>query len=136
MVFSSMVLVIFFFWLFLLIFFVLGIVLQPQGDHIELHQKRHGRRPDYEEQKRKREAREVKKRSQQARKVCRGCHPLLGSFASLSLHLPFVKCFVLGSCNWWSRLCLFDFVAAQLLGAKGKRFTKKRYDEKAQMKKT
>ncbi|GJN31762.1 hypothetical protein PR202_gb20220 [Eleusine coracana subsp. coracana] len=63
----------------------------PQGDHIELHQKRHGRRPDYEERKRKREAREVKKRSQQARK---------------------------------------------LLGAKGKRFAKKQYAEKAQMKKT
>ncbi|KAF8774927.1 hypothetical protein HU200_005150 [Digitaria exilis] len=51
------------------------------GDHIELHQKRHGKRLDYEERKRKRQARE-------------------------------------------------------LLGAKGKRFAKKRYAEKAQMKKT
>jgi len=63
----------------------------PQGDHIELHQKRHGRRLDYEERKRKREAREVHKRSKDARK---------------------------------------------LLGAKGKRFAKKQYAEKAQMKKT
>jgi ribosome biogenesis protein NSA2 len=31
---------------------------------------------------------------------------------------------------------LFNFVAMQLLGAKGKRFAKKRYAEKAQMKKT
>ena len=53
----------------LLNFPVLCIVLQPQGDYIELHQKRHGRRPDYEERKRKREAREVHKRSKDARKV-------------------------------------------------------------------
>uniref|UniRef100_A0A453AQJ1 Ribosome biogenesis protein NSA2 homolog n=1 Tax=Aegilops tauschii subsp. strangulata TaxID=200361 RepID=A0A453AQJ1_AEGTS len=64
---------------------------QPQGDYIELHQKRHGRRMDYEERKRKKEARAVKKNSKDARK---------------------------------------------LLGAKGKRFAKKRYAEKAQMKKT
>nr|CAB3455299.1 unnamed protein product [Digitaria exilis] len=63
----------------------------PQGDHIELHQKRHGKRLDYEERKRKRQAREVHRRSKDARK---------------------------------------------LLGAKGKRFAKKRYAEKAQMKKT
>ncbi|CAM0907393.1 unnamed protein product [Alopecurus aequalis] len=65
--------------------------LQPQGDYIELHQKRHGRRLDYEERKRKKEARAVKKNSKEAR---------------------------------------------NLLGAKGKRFAKKRYAEKAQMKKT
>ncbi|KAK1677986.1 hypothetical protein QYE76_038834 [Lolium multiflorum] len=64
---------------------------KPQGDYIELHQKRHGRRLDYEERKRKREARSVKKNSKDAR---------------------------------------------NLLGAKGKRFAKKRYAEKAQMKKT
>ncbi|KAG8099132.1 hypothetical protein GUJ93_ZPchr0013g35166 [Zizania palustris] len=63
----------------------------PQGDHIELHQKRHGRRLDYDERKRKREAREVHRRSKEAQK---------------------------------------------LLGAKGKRFAKKRYAEKAQLKKT
>jgi len=63
----------------------------PQGDYIELHQKRHGKRPDFEERKRKREARSVKKISKDAR---------------------------------------------NLLGAKGKRFAKKRYAEKAQMKKT
>ncbi|KAG0546275.1 hypothetical protein BDA96_02G433500 [Sorghum bicolor] len=63
----------------------------PQGDHIELHQKRHGKRLDHEERKRKREAREVHRRSKDAR---------------------------------------------NLLGAKGKRFAKKRYAEKAQMKKT
>jgi len=31
---------------------------------------------------------------------------------------------------------LFNFVVVQLLGAKAKRFAKKRYAEKAQMKKT
>jgi ribosome biogenesis protein NSA2 len=46
-----------------------GIALQPQGDYIELHQKRHGRRLDYDERKRKREAREVHTRSKQAQKV-------------------------------------------------------------------
>jgi hypothetical protein len=43
--------------------------LQPQGDYIDLHQKRHGRRLDYEERKRKKEARAVKKNSKEARNV-------------------------------------------------------------------
>ena len=60
----------------LLNFPVLCIVLQPQGDYIELHQKHHGRRPDYEERKRKRVAREVHKRSEQARKVGSGWLPI------------------------------------------------------------
>ncbi|PWZ12884.1 Ribosome biogenesis protein NSA2, partial [Zea mays] len=68
-----------------------GSAAMPQGDHIELHQKRHGKRLDHEERKRKREAREVHRRSKDAR---------------------------------------------NLIGAKGKRFAKKRYAEKAQMKKT
>lgn len=42
---------------------------QAQGDYIELHQKRHGRRLDYEERKRKKEARQVHKRSKQAQNV-------------------------------------------------------------------
>ncbi|OAY63896.1 Ribosome biogenesis protein NSA [Ananas comosus] len=63
----------------------------PQGDHIELHRKRHGYRPDYFERKRKKEAREVHKRSEYAQKA---------------------------------------------LGIKGKMFAKKRYAEKALMKKT
>ncbi|KAK9156852.1 hypothetical protein Scep_003426 [Stephania cephalantha] len=63
----------------------------PQGDHIELHQKRHGYRLDHFERKRKREAREVHKRSAMAKKA---------------------------------------------LGIKGKMFAKKRYAEKALMKKT
>jgi ribosome biogenesis protein NSA2 len=41
----------------------------PQGDYIDLHRKRHGRRLDYEEKKRKREAREVHKRSKYAQNV-------------------------------------------------------------------
>ncbi len=41
----------------------------PQGDYIELHRKRHGRRLDYEEKKRKRAAREVHKRSKYAQSV-------------------------------------------------------------------
>lgn len=42
---------------------------QPQGDYIELHRKRYGRRPDHFERKRKKDAREVHKRSQIAQKV-------------------------------------------------------------------
>lgn len=42
---------------------------QPQGDHIELHRKRHGYRLDHFERKRKKEAREVHKRSAYAQKV-------------------------------------------------------------------
>ncbi|CAA0822423.1 Ribosomal protein S8e family protein [Striga hermonthica] len=63
----------------------------PQGDHIDLSIKRHGRRFDYHERKRKKEAREVHKRSKQAQNT---------------------------------------------LGIKGKMLAKKRYSEKALMKKT
>lgn len=63
----------------------------PQGDHIELHRKRFGYRPDYFERKRKKDAREVHKRAAFAQKA---------------------------------------------LGIKGKMFAKKRYQEKATMKKT
>mmetsp|Transcript_3285 Transcript_3285/g.9512 ORF Transcript_3285/g.9512 Transcript_3285/m.9512 type:complete len:261 (-) Transcript_3285:187-969(-) len=63
----------------------------PQGEYMDLHRKRHGRRLDYEEKKRKREAREVHKRSKYAQKV---------------------------------------------IGLKAKLFQKKRYAEKATMKKT
>lgn len=41
----------------------------PQNEHIELHQKRHGRRMDYYERKRKRDAREVHKRSEKAQRM-------------------------------------------------------------------
>uniref|UniRef100_M1CU86 Ribosome biogenesis protein NSA2 homolog n=1 Tax=Solanum tuberosum TaxID=4113 RepID=M1CU86_SOLTU len=41
----------------------------PQGDYIELHRKRFGRRPDHFERKRKKDAREVHKRSQIAQKA-------------------------------------------------------------------
>jgi len=41
----------------------------PQGDYIELHQKRFGKRFDYEEKKRKKEAREAHARSKFAKKV-------------------------------------------------------------------
>lgn len=41
----------------------------PQNEHIELHQKRYGRRLDYEERKRKRAAREVHERSDKAKKT-------------------------------------------------------------------
>lgn len=43
----------------------------PQNEHIELHIKRHGRRLDYEERKRKKEARKVKVDSKKA-KTLRG----------------------------------------------------------------
>jgi len=41
----------------------------PQGDYIELHQKRKGKRFDYEERERKRIAREPHKRSEYAQKI-------------------------------------------------------------------
>ncbi|XP_031103267.1 ribosome biogenesis protein NSA2 homolog [Ipomoea triloba] len=41
----------------------------PQGDYIELHRKRHGYRHDHFERKRKKEAREVHKKSQIAQKA-------------------------------------------------------------------
>eukprot|EP00037_Helgoeca_nana_P032843 m.415593 g.415593 ORF g.415593 m.415593 type:complete len:261 (-) comp29689_c0_seq1:285-1067(-) len=41
----------------------------PQNEHIELHRKRHGRRLDYEERKRKRTAREVHENAAKAKKV-------------------------------------------------------------------
>jgi len=63
----------------------------PQGDYIELHRKRNGYRLDHFDRKRKKEAREVHKRSKTAQTA---------------------------------------------LGIKGKQFAKKRYAEKALMKKT
>ena len=41
----------------------------PQNEHIELHRKRHGRRLDYEERKRKKEAREPRVRAATAKKL-------------------------------------------------------------------
>ena len=41
----------------------------PQNEHIDLHRKRHGRRLDYEERKRKKEAREPRVRAQTAKKL-------------------------------------------------------------------
>lgn len=41
----------------------------PQNEHIELHKKRYGQRMDHEERKRKKEAREVHKRAEFARKA-------------------------------------------------------------------
>lgn len=41
----------------------------PQNEYMERHRKLHGRRLDYEERKRKREAREPKKRAATARKL-------------------------------------------------------------------
>ncbi|KAK4801014.1 hypothetical protein SAY86_021501 [Trapa natans] len=64
---------------------------KPQGDYIELHRKRHGYRHDHFRRKRKKEAREVHKRSA---------------------------------------------IAQKALGIKGKMFAKKRYAEKALLKKT
>ena len=41
----------------------------PQGEHIELHRKRHGYRLDYHEKKRKKEARSVHRRAAFAQKA-------------------------------------------------------------------
>lgn len=41
----------------------------PQNEHIELHQKRYGRQLNYEEKKRKKEARSVHKASKTAQKL-------------------------------------------------------------------
>lgn len=50
-------------------FFVFLVSLAAAGDHIDLHRKRHGYRPDYFERKRKKDAREVHKRAAFAQKV-------------------------------------------------------------------
>ncbi|KAK7489265.1 hypothetical protein BaRGS_00019517 [Batillaria attramentaria] len=42
---------------------------RPQNEHIELHRKRHGRRLDYEERKRKKEARQPHEMAKTARKL-------------------------------------------------------------------
>ena len=42
----------------------------PQNEHIELFQKRYGKRFDHEEKTRKREARSVHKKAEYAQKVC------------------------------------------------------------------
>jgi len=41
----------------------------PQNEHIDLHRKRHGRRLDYEEKKRKKEGRMVHEKAQEAKKL-------------------------------------------------------------------
>ncbi len=41
----------------------------PQNEHIELHHKRHGRRLDHEERRRKKEAREPRRRAMKAKKL-------------------------------------------------------------------
>jgi hypothetical protein len=55
------------------LFFVIVVIdfdrLQPQNEHIELHQKRYGRRLDHAERTRKRAAREVHRRSEIAQKL-------------------------------------------------------------------
>lgn len=43
--------------------------LQPQNEHIELHQKRHGRQFNYFEKRRKREARSAHTESARAKKL-------------------------------------------------------------------
>lgn len=54
---------------FRLLFILCCALKQPQGDYIELHRKRNGYRLDHFERKRKKEAREVHKRSEIAQKV-------------------------------------------------------------------
>lgn len=46
-----------------------GAGTMPQGEHIELHRKRYGRRLDHEERMRKKEARSVKKRAAMAQRA-------------------------------------------------------------------
>lgn len=98
--------------------------IQPQGDYIDLHRKRYGYRPDHFERKRKKEARLVHKRSETAQKVNSNPFPL----------------FFVESDNQIGTLSLFCsfgmLVLEQALGIKGKMFAKKRYAEKALMKKT
>ena len=74
---------------------------QPQGDYIALHKKRHGRRLDYEERKRKKEARQVHKRSKQAQNV-------VSPSSNLWFSTTFV-CFVfVDSCLFCGELCAVD----------------------------
>lgn len=45
----------------------------PQGEYMDLHRKRYGRRLDYEEKKRKREAREVTCLQAERLMICTDC---------------------------------------------------------------
>jgi hypothetical protein len=119
--------------------------VQPQGEHIELHRKRHGYRLDHFEKKRKKEAREVHKRSAFAKKVrflrsfpaavWYGFYEIL-HFSLQSVlqhrfgpnHLVFIKSVLSSFCE-----CIFWM---QVLGLKAKLYAKKRFQEKATMKKT
>lgn len=64
------------------LFVICGI--QPQGDYIDLHRKRYGYRPDHFERKRKKEAREVHKRSEIAQKVNSIYSPILPEKSTLN----------------------------------------------------
>lgn len=79
-------------------FFPFSSWLQPQGDHIELHQKRHGKRLDYEERKRKRQAREVHRRSKDARKVL--SHLIIRPRFGVVVYVFLTSCYW-----WWHALC-------------------------------
>ena len=94
-----------------------GLLEMPQNEHIELHRKRFGRRLDHEERKRKKEAREVHKRSEFARNA-------IGKRwrSGLMLRTKILTCCC--RCHW------------QHAGLKGIMFAKKRHQEKALMKKT
>ncbi|OWM70044.1 hypothetical protein CDL15_Pgr025893 [Punica granatum] len=105
----------------------------PQGDYIELHRKRHGYRHDHFERKRKKEAREVHKRSAIAQKVPPSS-PVVHSFGP-----PGSYVFLLGFDDDYELCIHFRCTlnrCVQALGIKGKMFAKKRYAEKALMKKT
>lgn len=98
---------------------------QPQGDHIELHRKRNGYRLDYFERKRKKAAREVHERSKYAQKV------IFVFYTFFFFEIDYRNVFDFADFDCFN----FD-VEKQALGIKGKMFAKKRYAEKALMKKT
>lgn len=89
-----------------------------------MHRKRHGYRPDYFERKRKKDAREVHKKAAFAQKV---------SLGIAIRRVCFRFCKILLICE---PVLTVGVVCLQALGIKGKMYAKKRYSEKATMKKT
>jgi len=104
----------------------------PQGEHIELHRKRHGYRLDYHERKRKREAREVHTALRPS-PPCRRpvCLPIPNG-VDMS---PAWDCASMLS-RARAQVHKRSQFAQKVIGLKAKIYAKKRHAEKATMKKT
>lgn len=78
----------------------------PQNEYIELAQKRHGKRYDHDERKRKKEAREVHEKSAKAQKL----HGLKAKLYNKKRHAEKVqmkKTYVARLRCYWSHMLIF-----------------------------